>query len=150
MPTALIDMPPARVYPPYDADGARSLRKAPQQFRMDTRSTFGEMKMEENMTDELDDAPYQKRQRTELFVQWLYGLLSLAVLVFTMVQDPPPTVAVSALTASLVLGGTSLMYGLSRRHRQAHKQLHNMLADLRDRHDNTAEPPAAAAAGSGK
>jgi TRAP-type uncharacterized transport system fused permease subunit len=94
---------------------------------------FGEERM--NMKDYLDDGPFQKRQRIELILEWLFCILSVGFLCFIIVEDLSALLTLVGITMSFVIGAMSLMYGFSRRHRRDHKQLHDMLLKLNAQKD---------------
>ncbi len=94
------------------------------------------------MKNDLGDLTYSRRHRWELFYQILYCILSAGLLIFIIIKDLPLPIAMSGITMSFVIGVLSVMYGLSRRHRRDHKQLHDMLAALLKQMQTDAEPSA--------
>lgn len=92
------------------------------------------------MKDQLDDMTYRKRQREELFLQWLFCIVSVGFLLVAIILDMPLFITLLELIISIVVGAISLMYGFSRHHRQEHKQLYDMLVECREQKQKDAEP----------
>jgi Flp pilus assembly protein TadB len=94
------------------------------------------------MKDTLDDSTYRKRQRAELIFLWFFTLLSVGFLLVVVVTNKTLVVTILGVTQSLVMIAIAMMLFVSRRHRQDHKLLRDMLVDLRERKITDAEPKA--------
>ena len=95
------------------------------------------------MKHDLDDVRYTKRQRVELFFQLSYCAISCVLLIWVIGmairEDCSLVIMIGGATMSFITGAMSLLYGLSRRHRTDHKQLHDMLVNLGENNKNDAE-----------
>ena len=89
------------------------------------------------MDNPFEDKAYRKRDRRDVFSMWVckVGMLALGVLAICAYRLNELWSYI-LFTQAFVLGGIAVIFRVSQRHRQEHKQLYDMLTELKAQKDN--------------